>query len=129
MSKSSKNAYEPPYNITPVMLNLVAAITERIGVLSVDPSSPKLRKENRIRTIQASLSIENNSLTVDQVSDIIEGKKVLGLKSEIEAVKNAIACYNLMDNLDPYSEEDLLKAHGVMMKGLGRLQNQECWRF
>ena len=118
MSKSAKNSYEPPFNITPLVLNLVAEITEKIGVLSVGEASPKLRKENRIRTIQASLAIENNTLTVEQVSDIIDGKKVIGLKSEIDAVKNAVSCYNLIGKLDPYNEKDLLRAHGVMMNGL-----------
>ncbi len=73
--------YQPPYTITPAIVNLVAEIGETIGrytVLAEQNLTPRLRRENRIRTIQASLAIENNTLTLEQVTAVIEGKRVLG---------------------------------------------------
>ncbi len=78
----------------------------------------ELRKANRIRTIQSSLAIENNTLTVEQVTAIVEGKRVLGSPVEIAEVKNALQAYELLLSLDPCSEEDLKKAHGIMMREL-----------
>jgi Fic family protein len=79
-----------------------------------------LRKKNQIRTIHSSLAIENNSLSLKQVTDIIDGKHVLGAPDEIQEVKNAIEAYRLMPQLDAFKEKDLLKAHGLMMSQLVR---------
>ena len=76
--------------------------------------------ENRIKTIQSSLAIENNSLTIDQVTAILEGKRVLGAPNEIKEVKNAIDAYELLLELNPYKTRDLLKAHKLMMADLVR---------
>ncbi len=116
-----KSEYQPPYTITPVILNLVAQISELIGrytVLAEENLTPHLRRENRIRTIQASLAIENNTLTLEQVTAVIEGKRVLGHPREIQEVHNAFAAYEAMERWEPTSQEDLLAAHGVLMSVL-----------
>ena len=77
-----------------------------------------LRRENRIRTIQASLATEHNTLSVEQVTAVIEGRTVLGLPREIQEVRNAFAAYEAMPDWDPASAEDLLGAHGLLMRGL-----------
>ncbi len=115
------DTYEPPFHMTDRITNLVAEISEQIGrikVLSHGNLNPHLRKENRIRTIHSSLAIEHNSLSLEQVTAIIEGKRILGNPNEIREVKNAYAIYDMMLKLDPYSVTDLLHAHKVMMDGL-----------
>ena len=113
--------YVPPYNITDEMLELVSEITEDLGKLSSMNDLerlPRLRRVNRIRSIQSSLAIENNTLSLEQVTDVIDGKHVLGPQDDIIAVKNAFSVYKMLPELDPFSLEDLLKAHGTMMHGL-----------
>ncbi len=113
--------YRPPYTITPGKLNLVAEMVEaisRYAVLAEQNLTPRLRRENRIRTIQASLAIENNTLTIEQVSAVIEGKRVFGHPREIQEVRNAFAAYEAMEEWDAGSEEDLLGAHELLMRGL-----------
>lgn len=112
--------YHPPFTITPRQLTLVGEICERIGHWSaLDFSlSPQLRKTNRIQSIQASLEIENNSLDIDQVTAILEGRRVIGSMREIQEVKNAIECYDLLPSWTSDAVEDFLTAHGVMMKAL-----------
>ncbi len=114
-------SYQPPYSITPQILQRVADIVELLTrwSLSDDSSlSPQLRRNNRIRTIQASLAIENNTLSIEQVTAVLEGKHVLGLPREIQEVRNAFAAYEQLTNWRPYSLDDLLKAHGFLMTGL-----------
>ena len=112
----------PPFTISDEILSLVAEISMSIGSITAlmqdDAPNPVLRKENRIKTIQSSLAIENNSLTIDQVTAIMEGKRVLGAPNEIQEVKNAIDAYHLMQQINPHSEKDLLKAHRLMMQDL-----------
>lgn len=113
--------YKPPFQMTDKIINLVASISEQLGrikVLSHGNMNPHLRKENRIRTIHSSLAIEHNSLSLEQVTAIVDGKHILGNPNEIREVKNAYDTYELMLSLDPYSVDDLLKAHRVMMDGL-----------
>jgi Fic family protein len=113
--------YQPPCTINPTILNLVAEIAETIGrytVLAEQNLTPRLRRENRIRTIQASLAIENNTLTLEQVTAVIEGKRVLGHPREIQEVRNAFATYEAMEEWEASSEEDLLAAHELLMRGL-----------
>ncbi len=115
------SGYIPPFHMTDKITSLVAEIGEQIGrvtVLHEDIITPQLRRENRIKTIHSSLAIENNSLTVSQVSAIIDGKRVLGNPNEIREVQNAYEAYELMLQLNPTSVADLLKAHGMMMRGL-----------
>ena len=115
--KKEEPTYTPPFTITDEITTLVIEIGEILGRLSAENENiptPKLRKENRIKTIQSSLAIENNSLSIEQVTDIIDGKRVLGAPNEIKEVKNAIDVYNLLFELNPYKEADLLKAHSMM---------------
>lgn len=113
--------YKPPFTITEPILKAVAEISEMVGRLAIKSEakfSPKLRRQNRIRTIHASLAIENNSLTEKQVSAVIEGKKVLGHPREIHEVKNAFTTYDKMQNWQPSSLKDLLEAHEILMNNL-----------
>lgn len=107
--------------MTDKIMNLVADVSEQIGrikVLSHGNVNPHLRKENRIRTIHSSLAIEHNSLSLEQVTAVINGKHILGNPNEIREVKNAYDTYEMMLVLNPYSVKDLLKAHKMMMKDL-----------
>lgn len=105
-------AYKPLFTVTTKMLNLVVEISHKLGRLQVDfERNLHLRKNNRLRSIQASLAIEANSLTLEQVTDIIEGKRVLGHPKDIREVQNAYDAYDEMMNYDPYSIKDFLKAH------------------
>jgi len=120
---------QPPYTITPQILQLVADIVElltRWSVSTQSPLSPQLRRNNRIRTVQASLAIENNTLSIEQVTAILEGKPVLGLPREIQEVKNAFATYEQMPGWQPHSSADLLAAHGLLMAGL--VADAGCFR-
>lgn len=111
----------PPFTTTESITNLVIEIAELTGKISLSDRlsrNPKLRRENRIRSIHSSLAIEQNSLTMDQVSDIIDGKRVLGPPQDIREVKNAYEAYEMLTRLNPYSIKDLLKAHKVMMADL-----------
>lgn len=113
--------YEPPFKVTNKIINLVAEISELVGRIHVSNkmnSNPRLRKENRIRTIHSSLAIENNTLSIEQVTAIINGKRVLGMPEEIQEVKNAFEAYDQMLELNPFSVKDLLKGHGLMMQSL-----------
>lgn len=113
--------YIPPYDITEEMLELASEITENLGRLSNISDLerlPRLRRVNRIKSIQSSLAIENNTLSLEQVTDVIDGKHVLGPKSDIVAVKNAFDVYKKLPEFDPFSLDDLKKAHGIMMNGL-----------
>jgi Fic family protein len=112
--------YQPPFTITPTILRLAEEIGESLGHWSVSAGklSPKLRRGNRIRTIQASLAIENNTLSVEQVTAVLAGKRVLGQPREIQEVRNAFAAYEQMNQWQPSSIDDLLAAHGVLMAGL-----------
>lgn len=113
--------YKPPFHMTDKMIFLIAEISEQVGritVLQDGTISPHLRRENRIRTIHSSLAIEHNSLSLGQVTAILNGKRVLGNPNEIKEVQNAYEAYELMLRLDPSSVDDLLKAHKMMMNGL-----------
>ena len=110
----STNDYEPPYDRTPTILRLVAEISESIGrysALSEQALTPQLRRTNRIRTIQASLEIEQNTLSLEQVTAVLDGKTVLGHPKEVQEVRNAFIAYEALDTFKPASSKDLLKAH------------------
>jgi Fic family protein len=113
--------YQPPLTLTPQMLALVAEISEQLGWLTAQRSealTPQLRRGNRIRTIQASLAIENNTLSVEQVTAVLDGKRVLGLPREIQEVRNAFAAYDAMPGWQQQRQADLLAAHALLMQGL-----------
>ena len=114
-------SYEPPFKITSQIIDLISQISEAVGEINSLENNPRhleLRKENRIKTIHSSLAIENNSLSIEQITAIIEGKRVLGNPNEIQEVKNALQAYELLLILNPYEEKDLLKAHKLMMSDL-----------
>lgn len=113
--------YKPPFHMTDRTITLLAEISEQVGritVLQEGIISPHLRRENRIRTIHSSLAIEHNSLSLDQVTAILDGKRVLGNPNEIKEVQNAYEAYEMTLRLNPESVEDLLTAHKLMMQGL-----------
>ena len=112
---------QPPFQITNKIIDDVAKISEQIGRLSARDhlsANPNLRRTNRIRTIYGSLAIEQNTLSLEQVTAVLNGKHVLAPPKDIAEVKNAYEIYERLDELDPYSVDDLLMAHGIMTRGL-----------
>lgn len=112
---------QPPLTLTMRILALIAEISEQIGQLTVVDErlqTPQLRHGNRIRTIQASLAIENNTLSIEQVTAVLAGQRVLGLPREIQEVRNAFAAYESMPDWQPSKRSDLLRAHALLMEGL-----------
>ena len=112
---------QPPFQITNKIIDDVSEISEQIGRLSAHnhlSANPNLRRTNRIRTIYGSLAIEQNTLSLEQVTAVLNGKHVLAPPKDIAEVKNAYEIYEHMDELDPYSVDDLLTAHGIMTRGL-----------
>ena len=112
---------KPPFEITNTMIHQVAEIAELVGKLTStnQPSAnPTLRRTNRIRTIHGSLAIEQNTLSLEQVTAVLNGKQVLAPPKDIAEVKNAFEIYERLDELDPYSVDDLLTAHRIMTRGL-----------
>ncbi|MDE6578841.1 MAG: Fic family protein [Muribaculaceae bacterium] len=111
----------PPFTISAKAINLIAdisALIERHNIALEGENALKLRKINRIKTIHSSLAIEGNTLSEDEVKDIINGKQVVAPIRQIQEVKNAISVYDIYSRLNPFSEKDLLKAHGIMMNAL-----------
>lgn len=109
--------YKPPFSISNTMLALSISITEKIGKIETYESlkrMPTLRRNNKIRSIHSSLVIEANSLSLDEVRDVISGKIVVGPQKEIQEVKNAYKAYEMIKEFNPYSEKDLIKAHEIL---------------
>ncbi|MBU0663414.1 MAG: Fic family protein [Proteobacteria bacterium] len=118
---SNQAPYQPPYTITPAIVNLVAKISETVGRLSVLTDAAKvlrLRRINRIRTIRGSLAIEGNTLSEEQITAILDGKLVIAPPREIQEVRNAITAYNCFEQWRPETEAELLDAHRILMAGL-----------
>lgn len=112
---------QPPFQITNTMIDYVAEIAELVGKFSLSghfSGNPTLRCANRIRTIHGSLAIEQNTLSLEQVTAVLNGKHVLAPPKDIAEVKNAYEIYERLDELNPYSIDDLLTAHGIMTRGL-----------
>ena len=112
---------KPPFEITNTISNYVVEIAELVGQLTSSKqlsTNPTLRRTNRIRTIHGSLAIEQNTLSLEQVTAVLNGKHVLAPPKDIAEVKNAYEIYERLDELDPYSVDDLLTAHGIMTRGL-----------
>ena len=121
----------PTYTISAKIIDLVAQIAEKLGEIRGSGEysrNLRLRKINRLRSIQSSLAIENNTLSLGQVSDIIEGKRVLGIPHEIQEVKNSYQAYEHLLEYDPYKVKDFLKAHKFMtfdlVKDAGHFRSQ-----
>lgn len=114
----------PPYTITSAILKRVAGISEQLAALAavrglaVELLSPHLRRENRIRTIHASLAIENNALSLEQVTDIVNGKAVMGPPRDIQEVHGAVSAYEKLDTWQPHRLDDMLSAHAILMRDL-----------
>lgn len=107
-------SYQPPLTLTPKILNLVAAISEQLGRYDECENKAqalRLRRVNKIRTIQGSLAIEGNSLSVEQITAVLEGKPVIAPPREVQEVKNALAVYERFTQFNALKEEDLLQAH------------------
>jgi len=111
----------PPYDITPKILKLIRSISEKIGEVNANylsRQSPQLRKQNRIKTIHSSLQIEGNTLTEEQITALIENKRVVGPQKDVLEVLNAINVYEKLDKYDFLSEKNFLEAHQKLMTGL-----------
>lgn len=111
----------PPYEITPKILQLITSISQKIGEVNAKHlirQSPKLRKQNQIKTIHSSLSIEGNTLSEEQITSIVDNKRVVGPEKDIMEVLNALEVYKELRNFKYYAEKDFLKAHKLLMQGL-----------
>ena len=120
---------KPPFDVTTGILDKVAEIAELVGHVNASlglSTNPTLRRTNRIRTIYSSLAIEQNTLSLEQVTAVLSGKRVIAPPKDIAEVKNAYEIYEMMDSLDPYSVDDLLNAHGVMTRDL--VEESGCFR-
>jgi len=122
---------KPPYIINSNIVKLIASISEKIGAVNasfLNKPSPKLRKQNKIKTIHSSLKIEGNTLTEEQITAIIENKRVIGPQKDIEEVLNAIEIYENLEQFNPHNEKSFLKAHQILMSNLiekaGKYRNQ-----
>lgn len=112
---------KPPYEITPAIIDLISSVSEKIGEiksaqLQVPPA--ELRKKNRVRTIHSSLAIEGNTLSLEQVSTLLENKRVVGPMKDILEVRNAIDVYDGFESLKALKQPSFLKAHKMLMQGL-----------
>ncbi|QQV74997.1 hypothetical protein H6P87_00542 [Rickettsia tillamookensis] len=119
----------PPFQITNKILELSQDISYELGILAGSKlySQPiKLRKNNQIKTIHSSLAIEGNNLSIEQITDLIDGKRVLAPEKDILEVKNAIKLYNDLTIFNPFKIESLLKAHEILMQGL--VEDNGKWR-
>lgn len=122
--------YKPPYDLSLEMLDFLKEINRLIGRIEgyqLLSGNLKLRRANKIRSLHSSLAIEGNSLSKDQVTAILEGKRVLGKKQDIHEVQNAIKVYDRLEKINPFSEDELLAIHQLLMEGLitdaGRYRN------
>lgn len=112
---------KPPYDITQKILKLISSISEKIGEVNANylsKQSPQLRKQNRIRTIHSSLQIEGNTLTEEQITALIENKRVIGPEKDVLEVLNAIKVYEKLEEYKFSSDKSFLKAHLQLMNGL-----------
>lgn len=112
---------KPPYDITPLILKHIASISEKIGVINaahLQRPTTELRKKNRIKTIQSSLEIEGNTLSIEQITALMDNKRVLAPQKDILEVQNAIVTYDQLNSLNYTSFTSLCKAHKLLMTGL-----------
>ncbi|MFN5418096.1 MAG: Fic family protein [Flavobacteriia bacterium] len=112
---------KPPYDITPKILKLISSISEKLGEVNanhLNKQSPQLRKQNRIKTIHSSLQIEGNTLTEEQITALIENKRIIGPEKDVLEVINAIKLYEDLSNYKFHSDKSFLKAHRELMIGL-----------
>jgi Fic family protein len=117
----NRTPYQPPFTPTTAILRLTAEISEAVGRLSARKETVKdlrLRRINRIRTVQGSLAIEGNTLSTEQITAILDGKRVLAPPREIREARNALVTYARLEKWRPHNEKDLLEAHRTLMKDL-----------
>ena len=117
----SKEKYNPPYTVSEEAVNLIAEISsaiERYNITMAGADGLRLRKINRVKTIRGSTAIEGNTLSEEQITAVLEGKRVVAPKKEIDEVLGAAAAYEQIENIDSYKVKDLLKVHRLMMGGL-----------
>ena len=120
---------KPPFEITNEILDSITEIAELVGQVSATQglsTNPTLRRTNRIRTIYSSLAIEQNTLSLEQVTAVLNGKRVIAPPKDIAEVKNAYEIYEIIDTLNPYSVEDMLNAHRIMTRDL--VKESGCFR-
>lgn len=118
---SNDTIMKPPYNITSDILHLISEISQCIGEINagmLNRQSPQLRKQNRIKTIHSSLAIEGNTLSEEQITAVLENKRVLGPEKNLREVGNAIQVYEHLRNWKASNPKDFLRAHGMLMEGL-----------
>lgn len=127
---------KPPYSVTNKIIKLISSISEKIGEVNaahLHKPSPELRKLNRVKTIKASLEIEGNTLTEDQITAIIDNKQVIGPDKDIQEVINAIEVYDKIHKFNPTTLSSFLKAHKILMKKLidlpGKLRTKSVGIF
>lgn len=127
---------KPPYFFTAEILKLISSISEKIGEINanyISRPSPQLRKQNKIKTIHSSLKIEGNTLSIEQVTALIENKRVVGPQKDILEVMNAIKVYDNILSFEPFSSKSFLSAHQLLMNGLinnpGKYRTQEVGIF
>jgi len=116
-----KQSYKPPYTITSKILNLTSQISEAVTKVELDSDfkiSPKLRRENHVKTLAGTLEIEGNFLGEAKITAILDGKRVLGTNLELAEVEGTINAYKSLEKYKYYKLKDLLKAHGLMMNGI-----------
>lgn len=121
MILSNDTIMKPPYEINSKILEYVSSISEKIGEVNASflvKTSPSLRKQNQIKTIHASLQIEGNTLTKEQITAILENKRVIGPSKDIKEVQNAIKVYDAISSFKFDSVKSFLKAHATLMEGL-----------
>ncbi len=114
--------YKPPFSISNSMMSEALSIADKISKISFYGSldrMPILRRNNAIKSIHSSLAIEANSLSLNQVRDVLNGKTVIGPLKEIQEVKNAYKAYERIGEFDGYNEKDLKTAHGILMNLIG----------
>lgn len=121
-------SYEPPFTLSARVIHLVSRISESLGKIDKAnlQASPQLRRQNRVKTIAGTLAIEGNTLSLEKITAIIEGKRVLGEPKEIAEVHGAIAAYEALPDLNAYQQADFLKAHHLLMGGV--LQDAGAFR-
>lgn len=121
VSNDSTNKMKPPYDITPKILKLIASISEKLGEVNanfLNKPSQQLRKQNKIKTIHSSLKIEGNTLTEEQITALLDKKRVIGPKKDVQEVLNAIDVYDNIANYNPVEEKSFLMAHKNLMTNL-----------
>lgn len=113
--------YVPKFTVSGKAMRLmmeIAAALERYKIAMEGPEGVQLRKLNHIRTIRGTTAIEGNTLSEEQITALLAGKRVVAPKREIDEVKGAHLAYSQIEEFNPFSLQDLLKAHALLTNGL-----------